>query len=209
MKKTIASILGVAGLMLLSLSAQAVPVLLNGSNSCSSGNSINGISTGDVTGNAGGSSECYGTFDGNDPGPSGDGFDIGGNIFDFISKLDITDGGGTILDGANIGLSITGAGGSAGTWQYNPALFGASSFLIVLKAANSPGFAAWLFEGADAASSFGAWSVAWTNASGKPPALSHIAIYAGEVQVPEPGTAALFGLGLLLLGFANKKKNGR
>lgn len=39
-----------------------------------------------MTGNAGGANECWGTFDGNEPGPSGDGFDAGGTIFNFVAR---------------------------------------------------------------------------------------------------------------------------
>ena len=47
--------------------------------------------------------EASGTFDGNHPGPSGDGFNINGMIFDFIAKEN-TPG---VPEGANIGLDVT------------------------------------------------------------------------------------------------------
>lgn len=65
----------------------------------------------------GGASECWGTFDGNDPGPSGDGFDINGMVFDFVAKKDQ----GGPLTGTDIRLVV---GPDAddiltGTWEFD------------------------------------------------------------------------------------------
>jgi hypothetical protein len=183
-------------LALLSMRAEAVPIVLDSSTQCSVGNQQNSIAVGDVTGNAGGSSDCWGTFGGNTPGPSGDGFDIDGTIFDFIAKED-TPGG---LSGMDIGLDVSPDGGAlSGTWEYDPSLFSADAFLIVLKAANAPGHAVWLFEGADASSFSGDWSVAWNKD------LSHLSIYANGVSVPEPSILGLLGLGLVLIGVFRRK----
>lgn len=189
----------VLGLNVVAPAAFAVPVVLDAATQCSFGNQVNGIAISDVTGNAGGASDCWGTFNGNDPGPGGDGFEIGGVIFDFIAKED-TPGG---LSGADIGLNVSPDGGApSGTWEYNPGLVSWDAFLIVLKAASSPGYGAWLFEGADASSFSGDWSVAW----GKD--LSHLSIYASgtEDSVPEPGSLTFLSLGLLGLGIARRRR---
>jgi hypothetical protein len=191
--------IAVAILALFSLRAEAVPVVLDSSIQCSLGNQENGIAISDVTGNLGGASDCWGTLDGNDPGPSGDGFEIDGMVYDFIAKED-TPGG---LTGMNIGLVVSPSGGApSGTWEYDPSRFSADEFLIVLKAASSPGFGVWSFEGADAASFSGDWFVAW----GKD--LSHLAIYAkdGRLTVSEPLSVGLLGLGLALIGFSRRRK---
>ena len=70
----------------------------------------------------------------------------------------------------------------------------------MLKAANSPGHAIWLFEGADASSSSGDWRIAWNKD------LSHLSVYAKDVRVPEPSTLGLLGLGFVLIGIARRKK---
>ena len=193
------------------------------------------ISTSDVTGNTGGSDACFGAFDGNDPGPSGT-IETGGMVFSFISKVDIGDNGNpSTVEGANIGLNVyqpglddscapdddatmTGAA-STGCWSYDPSLFSADAFIIVIKAANSPGWAAYLFD-THSDSSWGEWLVAWgdvkngivsyclgADATVNCKDISHLSIYAnGGVLVSEPGTLALLGLGLIALGIARRRR---
>ncbi|GBF30086.1 hypothetical protein MnTg04_00022 [bacterium MnTg04] len=149
MKKVIGLLVTLA-LFGLSPTAFGVPLNIDSYN-CTGGLLTDIVSTADVTGNQGGSSECFGTLDGNDPGPSGDGLEINGMLFEFISKVD-EENGSLVHSGADIGLSITGDGGlpaSSGTWSYDSSLFAADAFVIVIKAANTPGWAAWLFEGPD------------------------------------------------------------
>ncbi|MDH5513939.1 MAG: VPLPA-CTERM sorting domain-containing protein [Gammaproteobacteria bacterium] len=185
------------------LTANAAPVVLDNTFSCTAGNAVNGITIGDVTGNAGGANECWGTFDGNDPGPSGDGFDVGGTIFNFVAREN-TPG---LLEGTDIGLAVDPDTGdaSAGNWSFDSSTFAPTGFLIVLKSASKPGFAAWLFDGPAAASDAGTWLVAWTNQNGVQHDLSHLSIYA-PTPVPVPAAVWLFGSGLLgLVGVARRK----
>jgi hypothetical protein len=199
--RNLSRIILASALGMFTLTAEAV--VLDNSFMCSAGNAVNGIAVTDVTGNLGGATECWGTLNGNAPGPSGEGFDIDGTIFDFVAKEN-TPGS---LEGTDIGLIVTPNGGaSSGTWEFDPSKFAPTEFLIVLKAANKPGYAAWLFTGADAASFSGDWLVAWTNNNGKPRTLSHLSIYAPTV-VPVPAAVWLFASGLLgLVGVARRKR---
>jgi hypothetical protein len=173
--------------------AFAEPFALTDDSRCGAGNASNGITIGDVTGDAGGSNECWGTFNGNDP--TNDGFAIGDHVFDFVSKRE--DEG---IEGADIGLTVSPLGGSAGTWSFDEGALGGDPFLIVLKAGDNPGFAVWLFDGAAADSFSGDWAVAWG------PGLSHISVYQGESkEMPVPATPALLGLGLVLARVMRRK----
>ena len=195
------ALVGVLGMV--ALSASAAPVVLDSSLSCNFGNALNGIAVTDVTGNMGGANECWGTFNGNDPGPSGDGFSVGGTIFNFVAKEN-TPG---ILEGMDIGLVVRPGGGAPnGTWSFDPGKFAPTEFLIVLKAANAAGFAAWIFDGTEANSTSGTWLVGWTNGGGNTPDLSHLSIYA-PTPIPIPAAVWLFGSGLLgLVGVARRKR---
>ena len=175
--------------------AQASVMALDNSTQCSEGNAINGIVVGDVTGNVGGADDCWGTFDGNpDFSPSG-GFTVGSRTFSFLSKVNM-DGDD---EGEDIGLSVS--GDTSGLWSRNAGDIG--DFLIVLKAANSPGFAAWLFEGSSNMSTSGDWRIAWTTGQGNStPDLSNFSIFStgsstGVIPLPAAGWLLLSGLGAL------------
>jgi hypothetical protein len=160
-----------------------------------------------VTGDNGGSGNCWGAFEGNDPGP-GNSLAVNDINYNFISKFDMGDDGATgATSGQGIDWSITGS--TEGTWSFDESFLNdIGDFLIVLKAANDPGWAAYSFFGDNNDSFSGGYSISWKTGNGKnTPGLSHIAVYAVDtVNVPEPATLFLFGAGLVGLGLRKRQK---
>lgn len=213
--KTIAATAALAGgLMLSAQAASAASITLESLGQCSADPSTatNGIVVGDVTGNLGGATDCWGTVDGNDP--EGDGFTYAGVSYGFISKVEeLKDDDGFVIgektEGTDIGLTVNdGLGSSSGTWAFDGLPSGLGDFLIVLKAANSPGYAVWSFFGDPANTSvYGSWNVAWTaGESSNPAGLSHLSVYAAPNVVPLPAAGWLLLMGLGGLGFASRRK---
>ncbi len=193
--KIIALTSALSCLSFFSINANATIIELT--NRCSSGDSLHGISVSDVTGNAGSATDCWGTFNGNDRGP-GVTLTDGTTSWDFLTKYEVDE---DIIEGTDIGLTLAENYGDTGTWSFNPDIE-LDSFIIVLKAANAPGWAAYQFTGSDASSYYGDWSVAWGRD------LSHFSIYAENFyqEIPEPGLLMLFGLGLAASGFSLRKR---
>lgn len=186
-----AALIAGTGLFTTSQIAYSATVVLSDSISCNAGTPTHGVQLNDVTGNLGGASNCWGTYGGNDPGPSGDGFSIAGTLFDFVAKKDAE--GDT--DGQYIGLTFTPVDGSSqpGTWEFNLGAID-GDFLIVLKHASNPGFAVWLFSGAHADSYSGTWLTAWGGDG-----VSHISVYeTSAVPIPAAGFLLIGSLGSLV-----------
>ena len=168
---------------------------------CSAGTAAHGISVSDVTGNNGGATDCFGAYAGNDRGPNTtlrfDGMD-----YEFVSKVEMNDGGSMGgFEGQNIGWNVSGE--KSGSWAFNQSTIDLiGDFILVIKAANDPGWAAFAFWGAPANTSYeGDFSVAWNKG------LSHMTLYAKEAaSVPEPATLMLLGTGIALLGAGARKR---
>jgi hypothetical protein len=97
-------------------------------------------------------------------------------------------------------------GGQSGNWSMSPALD--SLFVVTVKAAGF--FAAYLFDGLNNVGS-GTWDVAGATTKlvgdGSPASMSHLSFYVGpQSQVFEPAALGLFGLGLLGLGLAARRR---
>lgn len=103
------------------------------------------------------------------------------------------------IDGSEFSFSFTGQG--TGTWTYTPG-------------AGDPALLAFVAKGGNAFNLFSTLgdytNVAFytpNNASGGPAGLSHMSFYdTGDMQLAEPGTLVLLGLGLLALGFVVRRK---
>ena len=187
-----------------------------------------GLKYSDMTYNSANANDCYGVVAGNEPKASGDltvGFNnlnlTWGTDWQFLAK-DETDtaGSGTgTFGGINFTLSST--AGTSGSWTLTgvdtngagtppdlPLFF---DFVGMLKGSDS--YALYLFDdvkfdGNDG----GSWTISFLNNGGQIPALSHLNLYIREgddpgQEIPEPGTLALLGLGLIGISTLRRRKN--
>jgi hypothetical protein len=151
---------------------------------------VGGCSTSDVTNGGFAADSCQGLFTG-----SG-----GDQNYDLDAIIDYFGGGYTQLGKSDDGFGNVTAG--AGTWSAT-GLGGYTDFVVALKQATY--WAGYSFNSVHGTT--GTWSTAgW--AIGQPAGgLSHLGVYArGTSQVPEPGTLALLGMGLLGMAASMRRK---
>ncbi|ABL00184.1 PEP-CTERM sorting domain-containing protein [Pelobacter propionicus] len=142
-----------------------------------------------------------------------------GNEFTFVAKDETLNGQASSigeLDG--IYFSLRSTGGTSGTWYltWSGASLPATVDLVaVLKGSSS--WSAYLFDNEllNATGSNGtgdSWAITFTNNGGQIPDLSHLTLYARDVEqtpVPEPGTMVLLGAGMLGLAIFGKRRMNR
>lgn len=174
--------------------------------SCNSGNAF-AIDNSDVTLNGADATECFGAYSGNNQTST---FTWNSMTWNRIAKNDIIDaedGGQSQQTSQQITVDFGDEVDADGDWSYSGDFSNWDSFFLVTKAGN-PGWAAYYFDDLDGLNSLeGTFTIPWNAPSGKPPALSHLDLYAKTVaQVPEPATLGLMGLGLLGLGLRRSRR---
>ena len=118
------------------------------------------------------------------------------------------------LTGEGAGLGLVGIGGAAytqsgstGTFSFSSSLWDTWSEIAIgfkFGTGNRPD--SWFVYALDPSISSGSWQ--FVNVFGRGGGLSHIQLYGipGGTTIPEPGTLALLGIGLLAAGVARRRK---
>jgi hypothetical protein len=174
----------------------AVALLGLGSQQALAISTIGNCEVGDVTSSTEGAADaCYGLVRGN--------ISEGAGAQNYENRIPDSAFGGAF---AGNNWTVLDIDFSTGSHTWSGILSGYQELIIVLK--QSTLWGAWYFN---VSSNAGTWSTTWVypnGGGGQAGGLSHgFALGRGtREEVPEPGTLALFGLGMLGLGFARRRR---
>lgn len=140
----------------------------------------------------------YGNIQGD--GPNDDFLNGVGTDYAFIEKSENASNPTSLYS-----LEYTDDGDGTGTWQFDSSLWASySTIALGFKFGQGAGADSWfvyeLVSGVDSGD--------WTYLSSKVQGLSHVNLYGkNTVRVPEPGTLALLGIGIVGLTLARRKRH--
>lgn len=162
------------------------------------------------------STDCFGALDGNDSAATLNAIPaFGADDWALFQKFDVDDDENEVGEHPDLVLGFTTL--KSGTWEIDLSGFlEGNIFAIVVKGADD--FAGYLLDLGSACDGLGLCAGTWSTAAlltpnddnANQPDLSHLSLYeasgGGDLEVPEPGTMALFGLGVAGLAFVRRRR---